>query len=631
MSVQTTRPNNGLLPLLSLLTAVAVVAVLWWPVVVLAQLQGQRHVPLNPAAVVAALGVNHTLRWPGPSVFIAYGAQLIVISAVAVYVLTHRTRLRRGRTRVDASTRHLATTTDMVGLTPAQIRTSAQRLRPGADLSTPDSWGVLVGETVLSRTPLRMSWEDTMVMIAGPRVGKSTTSAIPAVVGYRGPLKTSSNKPDVHDATRGVRDDWGHCWLLDPQHLVDPDVLRLAPGPSTAAAIAPWWWNPLADVTTMSIARELVQILIDCSTGPDARTDAYFHPTGKTLLISYVFAAAVGGHSLLDVAEWLRNTDNRTAVKTLQSRGYGAAAGEILSVLAKPDRQRDGVLGTAQSWLSVLAEPNYAAWITPPERADVAEFSPAAFVRSAADTVYLLSQEGPASAAAITTLLNASIDRAALAYAATLPGRRLTNPVMSVLDEAANTIRDTRLPDDFSHHGSKGLPKIVFLQSWSQGEEVWGERGMRKMWSAANVKYYAGGVSETEFLKTVSDQLGPRDERYWLSSSSRDGRGGNSRSTSEQVRQVPIMDVAALAALPRGRAVMFSSGNRPALLRTVPWMTGSMAADIEASLARYEPGGRREDRLAETQSAAAEVATADAAHTISAADAASLNEQGVLL
>jgi type IV secretory pathway TraG/TraD family ATPase VirD4 len=630
MSALTTRrPGNGLLPLLTLVGACALVLLAWWPIVVVAGRHGQ-HVPRNPSML--GVGLAHgTVRWPGTAVVVLYAIEAAAVIGILALALHSRLRTSNGRTRVDDANRHLAGTRDMVGLTPAQAKATAARLRPGTQLSRPDDHGVLIGQTLLRRVPLRLSWEDVMGAIAGPRVGKTTCLVIPAIVGYRGPVKTSSNKPDVHDATRLIRDGMGRCWLCDPQHLVDPQVLLVDQSTAGARTVAPWWWNPLADVTSMSTARELVQILIDASTGPDARPDAYFHPTGKTLLINYVFAAALGGASLLDVAQWLRNTDDRTPIRTLTERHYSAAAGEILSVLAKPDKQRDGVLGTAQSWLAVLSDPNYAAWITPPTGWGLPEFSPAQFVRSASDTMYLLSQEGPASAAFITTALNAAINRAAEAYAAAQPKRRLANPVLSVLDEAANTVRDTTLPDKFSHYGAKGLPHLVILQSWSQGEEIWTRRGMNKLWSAANIKFYAGGVAETEFLRMMSDLLGVRDERYWLSSSSRDHRGGHSSSAGEQVRQVPIMDVAKLAALPRGRAVLFSSGNTPALVRPMPWMATSIAPRVEASLAVYEPVGRRGDRIAQAANFAAELAVIDATDRLSADVAAALEKEGVLL
>jgi type IV secretory pathway TraG/TraD family ATPase VirD4 len=600
------RPNDGMFPLIALLSVVGVALLAWWPIVLIAHRHGER-VPANPTALVVGLA-RHTVAWPGRAVLVLYGLQLLVVAIAAVLLLRARHRRARGRTRADRATRHLSRPSEMVGLTPSQVRQSSRRLRPGVAGDDPDQHGVLLVETLLSRTPLRMSWEDIAVVIAGPRVGKTTSNVVPAIVAYTGPVKTSSNKPDTHDATREIREDRGQVWLCDPQDLV---------GAGNRTAGPAFWWNPLADVTDLAVARELVQIMIDTTVDAEAKPDAYFHPTGKATLVNYVFAAALGNKTLLDVDAWLSDVQDTEACTILTQRGFAAAAAQIKAVLAKPDRQRDGVLGTAQSWLSVITDPRYAAWITPPAGTafyPTPRFEPATFVRSAADTIYLLSQEGPASAAFVTTALNAAIDRAAIAYARTLAGKRLTNPVLSILDEAANTIRDTTLPDKASHYGSRGLPTVIVLQSWSQGVEVWGERGMRKLWSAANVKAYLGGVAETEFLKSMSDLLGDRDERYWTQSSNRSGSWGSgtsSTSTAEQLRRVPIMSVAELAALPRGRALVFSSGNRPALGRPTPWMSGPYAEQISASLAKWESEDDRDQRVAETEAASAEARLAE--------------------
>lgn len=627
MTVQTSRPNDGTLPLFALLGGMGIALAAWAPFVVAAHLAG-RTVPINPWELIFGLA-DGSIDPPGPGVLACYAAEAVVIVVALLIVLRRRAGRSIGRNRADAATRHLSGPSDMIGLTPAQVRESAKRLRPGADPEDPAQHGVMVMETVSTRTPLRMSWEDIAVVIAGPRVGKTTANVVPAIVGYRGPLKASSNKPDVHDATRGPREELGRCWVVDPQDLVD--------GPDGAGDIGPaFWWDPLADVLTLSIAREVVQILIDTSIGPDSKPDAYFHPTGRSVLVNYVFAAAIGGKCLADVDAWLGDINDTEAQGILRDGGYPTAAEQIRSVLSKPDRQRDGVVGTAQSWLSVLSDPKYAAWINPPSAADEAgrpRFDPGRFVRSEADTVYLLSQEGPASAAFITTALNASIDRAALEHARTLPGRRLANPVLSVLDEAANTIRDTALPDKVSHYGSRGLPTMIVLQSYSQGVEVWGDRGMRKLWSAANIKLYLGGVGETEFLKTMCDLLGDRDERYWTSSTSRAAQGGHSRSSAEQIRRLPIMSVAELASLPRGRAVLFSSGNRPAIGRPVPWMAGPHAQAIRDSLDKWESQERRDARWAQDGQAAIEVLDTEGRDAILRDDQlrSAIENEGVLL
>jgi hypothetical protein len=57
-------------------------------------------------------------------------------------------------------------------------------------------------------------------------------------------------------------------------------------------------------------------------------------------------------------------------------------------------------------------------------------------------------------------------------------------------------------------YGSRGIVLMTILQSWSQGVEVWGRDGMRKLCSAANIKVYGGGVAEAEFLNDLAQLVG---------------------------------------------------------------------------------------------------------------------------
>lgn len=627
MTAPSRRPGDeDLLPLLILLTVCALAVAAWWPILAVAALRGM-PAPANPVTLVVGLA-RHRLAWPGPLVWVCYAAQVLLAAGLLLAVARRRRARRRGAKRTDKALPHLGRASELVGLTPAEVAHSASRLRPGRDLDDREEHGVLLGRTVVGGLPLRMSWEDNLLVLAGPRVGKTTSLVIPPIAAHTGPVKTSSNRADVHDATRTVRAAVGTVWVCDPQQLVDPGratpprpAAPPAGSPEPVAAGGPFWWDPLADITTLALARELVQILIDCTVDRDARPDGYFHPAGRSTLVSYVFAAALAGGTLTDVDAWLGDINDTEPISILTDAAYPAAARQLKSVLSKPDRQRDGVLGTAQSWLAAVTDPAYAAWITrPAPGAHRPRFDPAAFVRSKADTLYLLSQHGPASAAAISTALNAAVDRAAIAYARAQPSGRLPVPLLSVLDEAANTIRDSELPEKFSHYGSRGMTTIVMLQSWSQGVEVWRERGMRALASAANITAYLGGITETEYLKTLSDLLGDRDEWYWTRGHGRDPRGGTSNSRTQQVRRVPVLSVAELAALPRGRGLLLSSGNRPVLIAPVPWMDGPHAAAIEASLAAWETPDERAARLAGTGQVRAEIVALDRASHPGAAD-----------
>ena len=72
-----------------------------------------------------------------------------------------------------------------------------------------------------------------------------------------------------------------------------------------------------------------------------------------------------------------------------------------------------------------------------------------------------------------------------------------------------------------------------------------------------------------------------------LSSSTSYGRGH--RTVSQQLHRDRILDVADLAAMPKGRAVVLASGSRPTLIRTVPWMSGPHAKAVAASITAHDP------------------------------------------
>jgi type IV secretory pathway TraG/TraD family ATPase VirD4 len=113
---------------------------------------------------------------------------------------------------------------------------------------------------------------------------------------------------------------------------------------------------------------------------------------------------------------------------------------------------------------------------------------------------------------------------------------------------------------------------------------------MNKLWSAATVKCCGSGVSEVEFLDGLSRLIGDFDLQT-RSVTYSGGAGG--RSVGHQVRRERILDVAALAALPRGRMVVLSSGSRPTLARAIPWMEGPDAARVFASIAAHDPDAKQ--------------------------------------
>ncbi|MHA4855156.1 type IV secretory system conjugative DNA transfer family protein [Rhodococcus sp. MSC1_016] len=546
-----------------------------------------QNVPANPAGVLAGL-VRSELTWTAGATAVAVGYVLLLL-AVAVALIVRKVRISKNRTRVDHKADHMATLKDVRSLTEKTARASAKRLK----VEVPDGQvpGVPIGRHLPSNKKLYASYEDMHVWICGPRVGKSTSVVIPAVVGAPGAVLTTSNKRDVVDATRGVREKVGNVWIFDPQQV--------------AKAASTWWWNPLS-----WLRREIIgpdgrpQIIADevraadlathfaaGSISADAKTDAFFEPAAKNLLTGLFLAAALADRPITDVYTWVTQEDDQEPVRILKNAGdrYTLQADGLAGQYNAPDKQRGGVFGTALKMINCLTIQSIRSWVT--DTGDSRpHFDPAAFVRST-DTLYPLSKEGAGSAGPLVTALTVAVCEAAELFATDSPGGRLATPLLASLDEAANVVRWTSLPALYSHYGSRGIVIQTILQSYEQGMNVWGRDGMDMLTSASNVLGYGGGVKVggAGFLRSMSEAVGDHYEITGSVSSN----GSNGRSVSRQRSLVRTLTEKELEALPRGRAVIRSSGNPAALVATMPYWEGPHAAAIDASKDKYAPKGEQ--------------------------------------
>ena len=269
-------------------------------------------------------------------------------------------------------------------------------------------------------------------------------------------------------------------WNFDPEAI--------------AAGEADWWWNPLSYVTSDRRALELTDAFVGAYRDPDARPDPFFDPAGQELVSHLLRAAAIAERPVTQAFLWSTRPNDDEPARILADHGLELAAASVLDHVHAPFEQRGGVYGTARQILSFLRDPDIARWVTSSGTADRRrQLDLAAFVESG-DTLYLHSKEGQGSSAGLVTALAMALCDAAEQLAKRSPGGRLAVPLVGVLDEAANICRWRQLPDLYSHYGSRGIPLLTLLQSWSQGAQVWGQTGMRKLWGASNVRVYGGGV-----------------------------------------------------------------------------------------------------------------------------------------
>lgn len=533
---------------------VAIGVVIATTVNITAWLTGSTPSGWNPltALLNAATG---RLEWTMTTTIVLAVILGVLAVAIAAAVSWAIARKNSGK-RVDDVQKLLADSSDIASLSRESAQKTAERFMP-ADLAASHPglrFGHVPGKP---KKGLYSTWEDLYLVIFGPRMGKTTSQVIPAIVDAPGAVVTTSNKRDIIDDTIGITGARGPVWVFDPQNI------------AAGFDQNPWFFDPLdmvrADPAKMdSSADRLADIFLSASRSGDGGGEAYWEQMGRQLLASMFLAAAVDNLPIGEVYQWVNDPDDRTPLMILEQHPeWSQRAAGLMGTYSTTEVTRSGFFSQAAQMAAPLGRAEALKWVNP--AAGATRFSAEDFVRSTDQTMYLLSKEGADNAAALTTALTAAIMTAAEKYGES-QGGRMPVPLVAALDEAANVVQWPELPGLYSHYGSRSIILMTILQSYAQGVKCWGEQGMEALWSASNVTLYGGGVRDEKLLQKMEALIGDAAEAQKSVSRSSAGR---SSSTSWQEKK--ILTVADLAALQSGRAVAFVSKRRPMIVETEPF------------------------------------------------------------
>lgn len=461
-------------------------------------------------------------------------------------------RLRRVEKPIDASAKFLCTTKDVeVVSTKAAGLWAAQ-----AGVDSTCGPGVPIGRSVLGNVSISGTWESTQLWIMGTRAGKSSMLAIPQILATEGPVISTSNKPDVFQATSLTRSAVGKVWLHDPQQL--------------SGKAEPFRWCPLSHIHDPASAMEIARALHTSAHDGEIKAD-YWTSAGEEYLSNLLLAAACEDKTLFDVFEWSRDPEDKQPEEILSDHGHALSSQALRSTRLLTPKQRDGVVSTAHISLAFITSPSIRPWLeSANETFDVEQF-----VRSR-DTLYLMSAAGPGSVRALTATLTIAVTKAAERLGVA-QGGRLKRPLLVSLDEAANICRWLELPQVASHYGSRGIILVIFLQSMAQGQKLWGQ-GMEALWSTANVRGVGKGMADPAFADKISQICGDREVHVRSVSS---GKGG--ASTSLSTRPERVLQASDIVSIPDQRALILVSGHRPVLVKLSHWSDSHFADEIVES------------------------------------------------
>lgn len=497
----------------------------------------------------------------GSTQLVLFGLFALILTSIGGLLIWALRKQSVSRSRVDHLASKMSKARDFAPMQGKQAKAEAQRF------GVED--GVSLGKLVNDGKPLFASWEWVQTWIMGPRAGKTSCVCVPQIVEAPGAVIATSNKRDIVDLTRGPRSRKGVVWVHDAQNIIGEE-------PS-------WWWNPLSFVRDMERAEALTDIFISSASSAGAQQDAYFESDGKRLLSHMFFAAARANKPITDVFTWAQDPDDKTPRNDLHEAGYPQLAEALDGIQSLTPKQRDGVYGTMRPWVNVLSYERVIPWITDDgSRGRRPEFDHTRFATTT-DTLFLISKEGAGTARAIAAALAVAVLTEAEERAAEQPQGRLATPMMGVLDEVANVVRWRQLPDVYSHYGSRGIVLSSFFQSWDQGIEAFGEQGMRKLWSASNIRVAGSGLSDDKFLPFLSRIVGDHDVVRRTASTT----GNFRRQYSSAVHRERTLDESDLGALPQGRAILSTSGMPAALLKLEHFSDKPYGQDCTDSEAFY--------------------------------------------
>jgi hypothetical protein len=456
-------------------------------------------------------------------------------------------------------------TLDSAAQRAVQLRGSLHGRRP-RDVAQDDA-GIMLGDMLRPGQPpgppLLASWEDTEVDFMGPRAGKTTARAVPVTLAAPGPVLATSNKADLWAATHAIRARAGTVWLFDP--------CRITYQPQG------FWWDALASVDGVEPAHRLASHFV--LTVEDQSKRELWGPAAQTLLTAlFLAAAATPGRDLNDVARWLDQPAMPAPATLLEAAGYRNLASSLLGTQNGAHETRDGIYETARTAAKALRDEAVMRWVTPQPGLPV--LNPASFPCSS-DTLYLLSESrhyaAPLIAAITDLVIRAGLRRAQQS------GGRLDPPLPVVLDEAANICRIGDLPDLYSYLGSHGICPIAILQSYEQGESVWGDKGMAALWGAATIKLIGAGVDSPRLTRDVSALVGQHDVPV-RSLTLGEARAGVSEQLS--LRRQEILEPAAIRQITPGTALLLASGVPAGFIRLRNWFTGPRRDEIAAHISQ---------------------------------------------
>ena len=386
----------------------------------------------------------------------------------------------------------------------------------------------------------------SLVVVGPTQSGKTTSLAVPAILGWRGPVVAASVKSDLLRDTVAARQRRGQVWCIDPTGCTG------VPASS---------WSPVPGCTDWRHACRVAADLCETAKVDGTTADGEFwYATAAKLLAPLLLAAARDYRTLADVVRWV-DTQEVSEVATILEEGAPAEAMDAArATWCRDERTRSSVYTTAETVLAPFAQ-------APVRPAAGAPFEPRQLL-GGPHTLYLCA---PAHDQRRLRGYFTALTQQVLSYAfdrATRAARPLDPPLLVVLDEAAHIAPLPELDGLAATCASHGIQIVTVWQDLAQVKGRYGARAPTVI-NNHRAKLFLPGIADPDTLEYASRLIG--DEEVTLPSVTRDPRGARSTTSSTGPRR--LLPPEELRCLPRGRAVLVYGTLPPVKLQLRPWWT----------------------------------------------------------
>lgn len=429
---------------------------------------------------------------------------------------------------------------------PSDLRPLRATRKGGIDTATSNrlvlGWA---GKRLISTEP------NQSVIVFGPTQSRKTSGfAVPAILGWEGPVIATSVKADLVGDTIRYRRSCGDVACFDP---------------SGSTGLPSAHWSPLPASRTWPGARRAAASMTDVgksSIGSMSDGD-FWYATATKMLAPLLFAAATGGLQMTDVVRWVDTQEESEVLELLHMAGIPAAIAAAHSLYGKEDRQRSSIYTTAETILEPFGDER-GDTTHPIDCTDTTgnpEIDPRRLV-AGNNTLYLCA---PAHDQRRLSPLFTAVLRQVIEHVydtVTRDGKPLDPPLLIVLDEAANIAPLSDLDALASTAAGHGIQLVTIWHDLAQITARYGTRAPTVV-NNHRAKVFLSGISDPSTLEHASHLIG--DEEVFAPAFTSGGQGGSTTTRSSSYRRLASPD--AIRRIPPGAGVLVYGGLPPVWLR----------------------------------------------------------------